>query len=175
MDSLGAIMLGNEPALEKYMTEKPRRRDENIISRSMASQIMIMALWLTVLSFSFLKMPIFTEIFGSQGKLLTGYFVLFVVAALFNGFNVRDDSFAIFKGLNDNRGFMKVWITIVAVQILIVNAALIPLAPFQWISNMFSCTPFGIKGWIVVIIAAFTMIPVDMLRKAVLLTGKDEK
>ena len=28
MDGLGAIMLGNEPALEKYMKEKPRRRDE---------------------------------------------------------------------------------------------------------------------------------------------------
>ena len=33
MDSLGAIMLGNEPALEKYMTEKPRRRDESFFSK----------------------------------------------------------------------------------------------------------------------------------------------
>ena len=33
MDGLGAIMLGNEPALEKYMKEKPRRRDESINSK----------------------------------------------------------------------------------------------------------------------------------------------
>ena len=42
MDGLGAIMLGNEPALEKYMSEKPRRRDESIISKKMMAQILIM-------------------------------------------------------------------------------------------------------------------------------------
>ena len=36
MDSLGSLMLGNEPALDKYMAEFPRRRDESIISKNMA-------------------------------------------------------------------------------------------------------------------------------------------
>lgn len=172
MDSLGAIMLGNEPALEKYMKEAPRRRDESIISKSMAAQILIMALWLTVVSFCFLKLPVFENFFDSQEKLYTGYFVLFVVAALFNGFNVRDDGFGIFSGLKDNPGFMKVWIAIVLVQALIVNAAVIPLTPFKWISSMFSCTPFDLSGWLIVLIVAFTMIPVDLLRKAILKTTK---
>ena len=117
-------------------------------------------------------MPVFEDIFGSQEKLYTGYFVLFVVAALFNGFNVRDDGFAIFKGLKDNPGFMKVWFAIVIVQALIVNAALIPLTPFKWISSMFSCTPFGIAGWGIVLAVALTMIPVDLLRKAILKVTK---
>lgn len=168
MDSLGAIMLGNEPALEKYMIEKPRRRDESIISKSMAAQIGIMAIWMTMISFCFLKMPIFINIYESEEKLYTAYFVLFVVAALFNGFNVRDNGFGIFKGLNENPGFMKVWIAIVIVQALIVNAALIPLTPFRWISTMFSCTPFRPIGWIVVFLLAFTMIPVDIIRKVVM-------
>lgn len=166
MDSLGAIMLGNEPALEKYMKEKPRRRDESIVSKSMALQIGIMAIWMTIISFCFLKLPIFAEILGSQEKLYTAYFVLFVVAALFNGFNVRDNGYGIFKGLKDNPGFMKVWFIIVLVQALIVNAALIPLEAFKWIGSMFSCTPFGVTGWLIVIALAFTMIPVDLLRKA---------
>lgn len=166
MDSLGAIMFGNEPALEKYMKEKPRRRDESIVSKSMALQIGIMAIWMTIISFCFLKLPIFAEILGSQEKLYTAYFVLFVVAALFNGFNVRDNGFGIFKGLKENPRFMKVWIIIVLVQALIVNAALIPLGVFKWIGSMFSCTPFGITGWIIVIILAFTMIPIDLIRKA---------
>lgn len=167
MDSLGAIMLGNEPALEKYMKEKPRRRDESIVSKSMALQIGIMAIWMTIISFCFLKMPIFAEILGSQEKLYTAYFVLFVVAALFNGFNVRDNGYGIFKGLKDNPGFMKVWIIIVLVQALIVNAALIPLEAFKWVGSMFSCTPFWVTGWLIVIALAFTMIPVDLLRKAI--------
>lgn len=165
MDSLGAIMLGNEPALEKYMTEKPRRRDENIISRAMAVQIGAMAIWMTIISFGFLKLPVFMDILGSEKKLYTAYFVLFVVAALFNGFNVRDNGFGIFKGLSKNPGFMEVWVLIVLVQSLIVNAALVPFDTFKWISSMFSCTPFGLNGWIVVFSIAFTMIPVDMIRK----------
>lgn len=167
MDSLGAIMLGNEPALEKYMTEKPRRRDESIISKSMAIQIGVMALWMTIISFSFLKMPVFLKLLGSEEKLYTAYFVLFVVAALFNGFNVRDNGYGIFKGLNENPGFIKVWIAIVLVQAFIVNAALIPFEAFKWVSSMFSCTPFGITGWLIVILLAFTMIPVDLLRKTI--------
>lgn len=167
MDSLGAIMLGNEPALEKYMTEKPRRRDESIISKSMATQIGVMALWMTIISFSFLKMPVFLKLLGSEEKLYTAYFVLFVVAALFNGFNVRDNGYGIFKGLNENPGFIKVWIAIVLVQAFIVNAALIPFEAFKWVSSMFSCTPFGITGWLIVILLAFTMIPVDLLRKTI--------
>ena len=166
MDSLGAIMLGNEPALEKYMNDPPRRRDENIISRSMAVQIGIMAGWITLISFCFLKLPLFTGFFGSEQKLYTAYFVLFVVAALFNGFNVRDEGFGIFKGLKDNPGFMKVWIAIVLVQAFIVNSALIPLEFFRWISSMFSCTPFGPLGWVIVFALAFTTIPVDLIRKA---------
>lgn len=171
MDSLGAIMLGNEPALEKYLQEKPRRRDESIISKSMATQIGIMAVWMTVISFCFLKLPVFLNLFGSEEKLYTAYFVLFVVAALFNGFNVRDNGFGIFKGLNENPGFMKVWIAIVLVQALIVNAALISLTPFKWISSMFSCTPFGVLGWIVAFALAFTMVPIDLIRKAVMHTN----
>ena len=62
---------------------------------------------------------------------------------------------------------MKVFFAILAVQFVIVNAALIPLAPFQWIGSMFSCVPFGIQGWIAVLLLAVTMIPVDMIRKLV--------
>lgn len=170
MDGLGAIMLGNEPALEEYMKEKPRRRDENIVSRKMMAQIVFMGLWLTALSFIFLKVPFFASLFETHEQHLTAYFVLFIVSALFNGFNVRNDGFHIFQGLSLNPGFLKVFFTIIAVQAVIVNAALVPIPIFTWIGNMFSCIPFGIKGWIAAILLAVTMIPVDMLRKC--FTGK---
>ena len=184
MDGLGAIMLGNEPALEKYMSEKPRRRDESIVSKKMMTQIVTMGLWLTFISFLFLKLPIIADLFGGwkaeNGEIingtpnaqhLTAYFVLFILAALFNGFNVRDDGFGIFKGLNENTGFLKVFFLIIAVQFVIVNAALIPVPVFKWIGNMFSCEPFAIGGWVAVVIFAVTMIPVDLARKCVSGTG----
>ena len=165
MDGLGAMMLGNEPAKEEYMAEAPRKRDESIVSKKMMGQILTMGIWLTVVSFIYLKVPFFANLFANEEQHLTGYFVLFIVAALFNGFNVRDDGFAIFAGLNENKDFIKVFLIIIIVQALLVNAAIVPLAPFQWIGEMFSCVPFGIKGWIAVVLLACTMIPADMVRK----------
>ena len=167
MDGLGAIMLGNEPARERYMTERPRRRDESIVSKSMMAQILTMGLWLTALSFAFLKLPVFDGFFENMEQKLSAYFVLFIWCALFNGFNVRDEGFGIFKGLNENTGFMKVFIAIILVQAVIVNAALIPLPVFAWIGNMFSCVPFGPAGWCLVAALSVSMIPVDLIRKAV--------
>lgn len=168
MDGLGAIMLGNEPAKEKYMEEAPRRRDESIISKKMMAQILTMGTWLVVISFVFLKLPFFDQFFDTEEQKLTAYFVLFILSALFNGFNVRDEKFAIFSGLDENTGFLKVFFLIIAVQACIVNAGLVNLEIFKWIGEMFSCVPFGITGWLVVIILGFTMIPVDLIRKLVI-------
>ncbi len=167
MDGLGAIMLGNEPAKEKYMEEAPRRRDESIVSKKMMAQILTMGAWLVVISFAFLKLPFFDQFFNTEEQKLTAYFVLFILSALFNGFNVRDEKFAIFSGLNENTGFLKVFFVIIAVQACIVNAGLVNLDIFKWIGEMFSCVPFGITGWVVVIILGFTMIPVDIVRKLI--------
>ena len=186
MDSLGAIMLGNEPALPKYMKEKPRRRDESIISKKMAAQIGVMATWVIILSsVYFLVIPTVSGLQWANGffangsemsswgfqtpQLTTGYFVLFILAALFNGFNVRDDGFGIFKRLNENKNFLIVWFVIVFIQAAIVNMGLINFegSPFVFISNMFSCTPFSWQGWCLIIVFAFTMIPVDLIRKAI--------
>ncbi len=165
MDGLGAIMLGNEPALKEYMSEKPRRRDESIVSRKMMAQILVMGAWLVFISFLYLKNAFFVNLFENEGQHLTGYFVLFIASALFNGFNVRDEGYAIFRGLDENTGFLKVFFTILLVQAVIVNAALVPFAAF--IGNMFSCVPFGLKGWAVVLLLAATMIPVDLVRKTI--------
>jgi hypothetical protein len=100
--------------------------------------------------------------------------VLFIVSVLFNGFNVRDDGYGIFKGLNENKGFLRVFFAIVIVQAIIVNAARVPLKLFKWIGEMFSCTPFGIEGWLIVVLLAFTMIPVDLIRKTIVNSGKKD-
>ncbi|MBE6840687.1 MAG: calcium-translocating P-type ATPase, PMCA-type [Ruminococcus sp.] len=167
MDGLGAIMLGNEPALKKYMNERPRRRDESIVSKKMMTQIVIMGIWLVALSFIYLKVPFFRNLFENDAQHLTGYFVLFIASALFNGFNVRDEQFGIFRRLNENTGFLKVFFAILLIQAAIVNISLISFKPFEWISNMFSCVPFGPMGWVAVLLLAATMIPVDLIRKAI--------
>ncbi len=45
MDTLAALAFGGEAALDRYMQEKPKKRDENIISPYMKSSIGMGALW----------------------------------------------------------------------------------------------------------------------------------
>ena len=167
MDSLGAIMLGNEPAHESYMREKPRRRDANLISPTMCVQILCMGAWLVLLSFFFLTDARIAACFDGKAEHYTAYFLLFVLASLMNGFNVRDAGFGIFRGLGENIGFVKVWTMIVLIMAAIINAPYIPHEVGLWIGGMFSTTPIHAGGWVLVFLLAATMIPADLLRKAV--------
>ena len=166
MDSLGALMLGNEPALEKYMLEKPRRRDESIISKQMAGRILTEAAWLIVLSFVYLKVPVFNKLFENDEQHITGYFVMFIVSALFNGFNVRDSRFGIFKGLDINKNFLRIVCIIAVIQAVIVYAGAIPFLGF--LGKMFSCEPVSPLNYLIVIALSATVIPFDLLRKAIM-------
>lgn len=165
MDGFGAMMLGNEPALESYMEEKPRHRTDPLVNGTMMTQIGIMGGWLTFLSLWYLTSDFTRSFFETEAQFLTSYFALFILSALFNGFNVRDERFGIFRNLNENPGFLKVFFSIALILFAIVNVACIPFPVFQFIGNMFNCVPFGLTGWLLVIVLAATMIPVDLLRK----------
>lgn len=158
MDGLGALALGAEPALKKYMSEKPKSRTQSLVNKNMMSQVLCAGAWLGVISFAFLKLPFFKELFENEGQHLTAYFSMFVFSAVANGFNVRSEGINIFDHIKENKGFINVMLVIVLVQIILTFVG----------GEIFSCTPFGIKGWLIIIVMSLTMIPVDMLRKIIM-------
>lgn len=174
MDSLASIMFAGEPALEKYMRQKPRRRDESIISKPMALQIGVMGGWLTLLSILWFKLPVlggvtpaefapnsfFASFFNTEGQFYTGYFCMFVFAFMVNAFNVRSDSINVFEHIKENTTFIKMWFLIMAVQVVLVSIGGI-------VGDIFSCERFGLMGWGIVILMALTMYPVDVIRKLI--------
>ena len=160
MDSLASIMFAGEPALEKYMRQKPRRRDESIISKPMAVQIGVMGGWLTLMSILWFKLPIFRTFFDTDAQFYTGYFCMFVFAFMVNAFNVRSDSLNVFEHIKENTTFIKMWFLIMSVQVVLVSIGGI-------IGDIFSCERFGLTGWGVVILMALTMYPIDVIRKLI--------
>lgn len=158
MDSLASLMFAGEPALKKYMRMKPRRRDESIISRPMAIQIVIMSIWLTILSLVWFKVPFFRACFATEAQWYTGFFCMFVFAFMVNAFNVRSDSLNVFEHIGENKRFIHIWLAIMAVQVLLVSIGGV-------IGEVFSCVRFGLDGWIAVCLMALTMYPVDLIRK----------
>ena len=167
MDSLASIMFAGEPALKKYMRDKPRRRDESIISRPMANQILVMGGWLTIMSILWFKIPVFRTFFADEGQFYTGYFCMFVFSFMVNAFNVRTDGLNVFSHIKENPMFVKIWFAIMAVQVVLVSIGGV-------VGEIFSCERFGLKGWGIVILMALTMYPVDVLRKLIFQTHKKQ-
>ena len=158
MDSLASLMFAGEPALKKYMRMKPRRRDESIISKPMAIQILIMSIWLTIISLAWFLVPVFRSCFATDAQWYTGFFCMFVFSFMVNAFNVRSDGLNVFEHIGENKRFIHIWLAIMVVQVILVSIGGV-------IGEIFSCQRFGLQGWIAVILMALTMYPVDLIRK----------
>lgn len=172
MDSLGALLLGKEPTRDSYMNHAPKRRDESIISKNIFIQFVTMGLYVTALSIIWFEVPVFRTFFDTEMQFRTGYFAFFIFISIMNGFNVRTDGFKIFGDLDKNENFMKIWLAMLGVTVLLCMIDIIPGLGF--IGEMFETTHFGLKGWGIVLAMAVTIIPVDMLRKAIFQTQKNE-
>lgn len=166
MDSLASIMFAGEPALEKYMKEKPRRRDESIISKAMGIQIGYQTVWIFAMSMVYFFVPVIRNMFSTTEQWMTGYFVFFIFAVMMNAMNIRSDNANVFERISENHAYWQIWLVIMAITAGIALIGLIPVGFCGVIGDIFSCVPFGIKGWAVVILLAATVYPVDLIRKA---------
>ncbi len=163
MDTLAALAFGGEPALKRYMKEKPKKREENIVSGYMWSAIITGALWITFLSMFILFRGDTLGWFrpGTADNpamyLMTGYFAYYIFIAAFNAFNARTERINLMDNIEKNHGFWKVILLIAAVQVLMTYLG----------GDVLNCYGLNINEWLVVIAFAFTIIPVDIIRKAI--------
>ncbi|MDR2380310.1 MAG: calcium-translocating P-type ATPase, PMCA-type [Bifidobacteriaceae bacterium] len=164
MDTLAALAFGGEPALKRFMEEKPKRRDEPMVSPYMWSAIITGSLFCFGTSLVFLLAPFFTGIFRAgpandpRMYLLTGYFALFVFTAVFNAFNARTERLNLFDRLSANRGFINVIVLISVVQVAMAYFGG-PVLDGYGLSG---------KEWGAVLVLAALIIPVDLVRKGVI-------
>lgn len=163
MDTLAALAFGGEPALKRYMKEKPKRRDESIISKYMWTEILTASAWGFALSMFLLVSSTADHFFRDDTKfLMTGYFTFFIFFAVFNAFNARTEQIKLYDNIGKNHGFWQVMILIVAVQVLMTDFG----------GDILRCYGLSPSEWLLIIVMAFTIIPVDLIRKLILKTVK---
>ena len=179
MDTLAALAFGGEPALSRFMHEKPKRRTEHIISKNMMSQIITGAGWTFLISLALLVLGSFDadpnvtgvsflESWGFvrdssaavRGEPLaylhTAYFAFFIFIAVFNAFNARTDRVNLFDNLGRNKGFLMVFGIIAVVQIIMtyLGGAIL--------------SGYGLTiEWLMVLVMAISIIPIDLIRKGI--------
>ena len=160
MDTLGGLAFAGEPPLERYMEEPPKGRDEPILSRAMLSQILITGGYTILLSAAFLRLDWFRTRFGyldDEVAFLTAFFCLFIFSGICNAFNTRTSRMNLLTGLGRNTAFVVIMAAVTAIQILMVFFG----------GAVFRTTSLPLRDLLAVMWLAATVIPFDLLRKAV--------
>lgn len=161
MDTLAAIAFGGEAALGRYMLEKPRRRDENIIDRGMWSAIGVGGVFISAMSvFMFISQDMYYAFRASDNDAVfyTGYFSYFVFSCIFNAFNTRTEEIDLMDHISLNKPFIVIILLICAVQIFMTYFG----------GAVLGTAGLSAKEWATVLAMALLIIPVDIFRKLML-------
>ncbi|KAM9955582.1 hypothetical protein ACTFIW_007512 [Dictyostelium discoideum] len=160
MDTLAALAFGGEPALTRYMQEKPIKRDQSIITSRMWGSILGGGPFISAMSILFLTNDYVEAFFTRNGEpyqpaFLTAFFAFFIFLSVINAFNVRTSRLNLFDHLFDNKGFIVVVFFIFFVQIV-----------FTYIGGKILRT-VGLTSseWALVVAMSFSVIPFDLIRK----------
>ncbi len=158
MDTLAALAFAGEPPLKEYMEESPKRRDEKIINKYMMNQILVTGIYSLILCIFFLKAPYIRTVFRDGNNdiyLMTAFFALFIFMNIFNGFNTRTHRLNLLAHLIKNKGFIVIMSFITLVQIFLIYHG----------GSLFRVIGLDGHEFLIVIILAITVIPIDGIRK----------
>ncbi|MBQ3573352.1 MAG: cation transporting ATPase C-terminal domain-containing protein [Clostridia bacterium] len=115
-------------------------------------------LYICALSLIFFTSPVIRGAFrAAAGDIYfyTGYFTFFIFISVFNAFNARCDGIDLLENLALNKQFLTVMLGIAFVQIVMTYFG----------GNMLRTAGLTISEWVVTIILALTIFPVDIVRK----------
>lgn len=164
MDTLAALAFGGEPILERYMNSKPAKRTDDILTTYIKSAIGTSAIFITLGSIVILENigGILTYVtpsnyVGNSEYERTFMFAFFIYSIIFNSLNTRSENMNLFEHIASNKRFIFVMGGIFIMQTLLL----------QFGGAVFSTVPLTLKAYLVAIVLALLIIPVDMIRKAI--------
>lgn len=156
MDSLNSLSFGGEPPKDEYMTEKPIKKGSGLFIRGAKKRIAVSTIAFITL-YGIITLSSIANMFASETEAMTARFALLCFMAVFNGFSIRTEHINLFNGLAKNKMFVYIAAGIFVGTILLCNFA----------ENLVKVTALDLNHWIAVIILAFMVIPIDLVRKAV--------
>lgn len=162
MDSLNSLSFGGEPPKEEYMNEEPIMKGSGLFIRGAKGRIALSSIVFIAL-FGVITFGLIGNMFATKLSAMTARFALLCLMAVFNGFTIRTDSMNLFKGIKNNKLFVYIALGIFAMAVVLCN----------FVGNLVQTTPMDVKQWIVVLVTAFMVVPVDWIRKAICKKGSN--
>ncbi|MCL2810895.1 MAG: calcium-translocating P-type ATPase, PMCA-type [Clostridia bacterium] len=157
MDTLAGLAFSGEPPLQEYMNEPPKKRDAPILNRYMASQILVTGLYTMALCLWFLVTGYGLTGGSGAGYRLTAFFGLFMFAAICNAANARTHRLNLLHHLRQNPLFSFVMGLVLLIQVGMLFVG----------GPLFRVAQLSLQDLVWTMCLASTVIPVDMMRKAV--------
>lgn len=160
MDTLAGLAFAYEPPLISYMKEKPKKKDESIINNYMISEILFTGLYSALLCICFLKLPLIRSLFRESIDniyLMTAFFGLFIFIDIFNSLNARTSRLNLLANVLENKVFIIIMLFITIVQIFLIYYG----------GPLFRTSGLTLKEFIIMLLFAITVIPIDFLRKTI--------
>jgi magnesium-transporting ATPase (P-type) len=155
MDTLGGLAFSGEPPLEYYMHEKPKSRNEAILSPKMLWQIVLCGAFTLGVCITFLTSPTVSLIYADKAHLYTAFYALFIFFGIFNCFVARCERMWILSNITKNIGFVLIMLAISLIQILMIYFG----------GELFRCVPLSARELTLVIFIAVSIIPFDIVRR----------
>ena len=158
MDTLGGLAFAGEPALEYYMKEKPKRRDEPILDGVLIRRILIMGAYTLGLCIIYLKSDAIRGIFyGANGeaRFLTAFYAFFIFLGIFNSFCSRSERVWVLSNISKNKPFVYVMLIIATIQIIMIYFG----------GEIFRSVPLSARELSGVVILSFTVVIFDGVRR----------
>ena len=162
MDSLNSLSFGGEPPKEEYMNEEPIMKGSGLFIRGAKGRIALSSIVFIALC-GVITFGLIGNMFATKLSAMTARFALLCLMAIFNGFTIRTDSMNLFKGIKNNKLFVYIALGIFAMTVVLCN----------FVGNLVQTTPMDAKQWIVVLVTAFMVVPVDWIRKAICKKGSN--
>jgi len=156
MDTLSGLAFSYEPALLEYMCEEPKKKSEGIINKYMFNQILTTGLYSAILCIIFLKSRFTTMMFGDD--LMTAFFGLIIFISIFNSFSARTHRLNILGNIFKNKVFILIISFVIVMQVVLIYKG----------GELFRTSGLTIEEFIVMMMFALTVIPVDFIRKIIL-------
>ena len=160
MDTLGGLAFSGEAPLDYYMQEKPKSRDEQILSPDMLNQIGITGAYTLLLSVVFLSSPVIRMMYGSglpTDRFYTAFYALFIFSGIFNCFSARCSRLWLFSNISKNKPFIFIMLLISVIQICMIYFG----------GALFRCVPLAPYELSFVILLASTVLPFEMFRRLI--------
>lgn len=161
MDTLGGLAFSGEPVRESYMTEKPKKREENILNKYMISQVLWTGCYSLMLCLMFLRIPLFSSYLRqdeNSAYLMTALFALFMFIAIFNSLSARTHNINLTSHISGNKPFILIMSVVFVVQSFMIYIG----------GSVFRTSDLTAGEFIITIMLAFTVIPADIIRKLIL-------